>query len=173
MSLNWWVYRRVAILFFRRGGGAEQQGGGAWETTVAVVSRGRAGGGPWVHVGSYSELYDVLHMCYTCVIHVLYMISWDTPERLKVCSCTCRRGEARPRGLHLLQRPGWKSCSDGRRLEHHNRLLRRHSDRKFIRHDVTQLTEPRGLFTTSTANKLIWRSFLKSIKCTKSTSAAP
>ena len=43
----------------------------------------------------------------------------------------CRRGEARPRGFHLLQRSGWEGCSDRRRLEHDARLLRRHSYRKF------------------------------------------
>uniref|UniRef100_A0A3P9NCQ6 Presenilin n=1 Tax=Poecilia reticulata TaxID=8081 RepID=A0A3P9NCQ6_POERE len=45
--------------------------------------------------------------------------------------CVCRRGEAWPRRLHLLQRPGGKGCSDRWRLEHHPGLLRGHPHRTF------------------------------------------
>lgn len=45
--------------------------------------------------------------------------------------CVCRRGEAWPRRLHLLQCPGGKGCSDRWRLEHHPGLLRGHPHRTF------------------------------------------
>ncbi len=61
----------------------------------------------------------------------VWSVIWSLRD-WRCVSPVCRRGEARPRWFHLLQRPGWKSCSDRRRLEHDARLLRRHSHRKLL-----------------------------------------